>query len=115
MVLIRKCIATKATQSEHVMFMYIYVHGHTYCTSIRDHFTVTVYINPSQQCGRLRRKCIDISYYTLRGILNVTFANFIRPNFCGEISDLTCDFLLCLTPCGAYDISTMSDLTYLYD
>ena len=43
------------------------------------------------------------------------FANFIRPDFCGEISDLTCDFLLCLTPCGAYDISTMSDLTYLYD
>ena len=39
MVLIRECIATKATQSEYVMFMYIHVHGHTYCTSIRDHFT----------------------------------------------------------------------------
>ena len=31
-VLIRECIATKATQTEHVIFMYIHVHEHTYCT-----------------------------------------------------------------------------------
>ena len=35
-VLISECIANKATQAEHVMFMYIHVHGHTYCTCIHD-------------------------------------------------------------------------------